>query len=129
MLYFASVMSVLKTHKVNILSMCVADTTEYGLLRLIVNDPEKGKEALVADGFSSMVSDVLIIKLPHCSGSLQGILELIAAKNINIDYMYGLSVDGADASVVMKTADIEAAKVALCEGGIATMTAEELAKL
>ena len=123
------VLAVLKKHKVNILSMCVADTTEYGLLRLIVNDPEKGKEALVADGFSSMVSDVLIIKLPHYSGSLQGILEMIAAKNINIDYMYGLSVDGADASVVMKTADIEAAKVALCEGGIATMTAEELAKL
>ena len=123
------VLAVLKKHKVNILSMCVADTTEYGLLRLIVNDPEKGREALVADGFSSMVSDVLIIKLPHYSGSLQGILEMIAAKNINIDYMYGLSVDGADASVVMKTADIEAAKVALCEGGIATMTAEELAKL
>ena len=123
------VLAVLKKHKVNILSMCVADTTEYGLLRLIVNDPEKGKEALVADGFSSMVSDVLIIKLPHYSGSLQGILEMIAAKDINIDYMYGLSVDGADASVVMKTADIEAAKVALCEGGIATMTAEELAKL
>ena len=123
------VLSVLKKHKVNIISMCVADTTEYGLLRLIVSDPEKGKEALVADGFSSMVSDVLIIKLPHYSGSLSAILEVIAAKNINIDYMYGLSVDGADASVVMKTADIEAAKVALADAGIATMSAEELAKL
>ena len=123
------VLSVLKAHKVNILSMCVADTTEYGLLRLIVNDPEKGKDALLADGFSSMVSDVLIIKLPHHSGSLSEVLEVIADKNINIDYMYGLSVDGADASVVMKTADIEAAKQALTEGGIATMTAEELTKL
>lgn len=123
------VLAVLKKAHVNILSMCVADTTEYGLLRLIVNDPERGKEALVTDGFSSMVSDVLIIKLPHHSGSLQGILEVIAAKDINIDYMYGLSVDGADASVVMKTADIEAAERALSEGGIATMTAEELARL
>ena len=123
------ILAVLKAHHVNILSMCVADTTEYGLLRMIVNDPVKAKDALLADGFSSMVSEVLIIKLPHHSGSLSEILELIAAKDINIDYMYGLSVDGADASVVMKTADIEAAKAVLTEGGIATMTAAELAKL
>ena len=123
------VLSVLKAHHVNILSMCVTDTAEYGLLRMIVNDPEGAKDGLLADGFSSMVSEVLIIKLPHHSGSLSEILELIAEKGINIDYMYGLSVDGADASVVMKTTDIEAAKAALTAGGIATMTAEELAKL
>ena len=123
------VLAVLKRAHVNILSMCVADTTEYGLLRLIVNDPEKGKDALLADGFSSMVTDVIIIKLPHHAGSLSEILELIAAKNINIDYMYGLSVDGADASVVMKTADVAAAEAVLRAGGIATMSAEELAKL
>lgn len=123
------VLAVLKHAHVNILSMCVADTTEYGLLRLIVNDPEKGKDALLAEGFSSMVTDVIIIKLPHHAGSLSQILELIAAKNINIDYMYGLSVDGADASVVMKTADVAVAGAVLSEGGIATMTAEELATL
>ena len=123
------VLSVLKKHHINILSMCVADTTEDGLLRLIVNDPEAGKNALLADGFSSMVSDVIIIKLPHHAGSLQEILELIARKNVNVDYMYGLSVDGADASVVMKTADLAAAEAVLFEGGISTMSAEELAKL
>ena len=57
------VLAVLKHAHVNILSMCVADTTEYGLLRLIVNDPEKGKDALLAEGFSSMVTDVIIIKV------------------------------------------------------------------
>ena len=45
------VLDVLKKSEVNILSMSLADTTEYGLLRLIVNDPEKGRGALVADGF------------------------------------------------------------------------------
>ena len=123
------VLAVLKRAHVNILSMCVADTTEYGLLRLIVNDPECGKEALLADGFSSMVTEVLIIKLPHRAGSLSQILELIAAKCINVEYMYGLSVDGADAAVVMKTGDIAAAGEVLRESGIATMSAEELATL
>lgn len=123
------VLAVLKKAHVNILSMCVADTTEYGLLRLIVNDPEKGREALSADGFSSMVTEVLIIKLPHRAGSLSEILELIATKSINVEYMYGLSVDGADAAVVMKAGDLDGAMAVLREGGITTMTAEELARL
>lgn len=123
------VLAVLKKAHVNILSMCVADTTEYGLLRLIVNDPEKGRDALSADGFSSMVTEVLIIKLPHRAGSLQEILELIAAKSINVEYMYGLSVDGADAAVVMKAGNLAAAEEVLAEGGIATMAQEELAGL
>ena len=123
------VLAVLKKAHVNILSMCVADTTEYGLLRLIVNDPEKGREALNADGFSSMVTEVLIIKLPHRAGSLSEILELIATKSINVEYMYGLSVDGADAAVVMKAGDLNGAMAVLREGGITTMTAEELARL
>ena len=123
------VLAVLKKAHVNILSMCVADTTEYGLLRLIVNDPEKGREALSADGFSSMVTEVLIIKLPHRAGSLSEILELIATKSINVEYMYGLSVDGADAAVVMKAGDLDGVMAVLREGGITTMTAEELARL
>lgn len=123
------VLGVLKQQSVNILSMCIADTTEYGLLRLIVNAPERGRETLLGAGFSSMVTDVLIIKIPHRAGSLQEILEVIAAANVNIEYMYGLSVDGADAAVVMKTGDLEAAKAVLAAEGIATMTAEEIAAL
>ena len=123
------VLHVLKENNVNILSMCVADTTEYGLLRLIVNDPEKGREALVAAGFSGMVTEVLIIKIPHRAGSLQEILEVIAGECINVEYMYGLSVDGADAAVVMKAGDLAAAARVLAGAGIGMMSAEELDNL
>ena len=123
------VLAVLKENHVNILSMCIADTTEYGLLRLIVNAPERGKEALTAAGFSSMMTDVLVVKIPHRAGSLQEILTLIAAKDVNIEYMYGLSIDGADASVVMKASDLAEVEVALADAGIDTMTDEELAGL
>ena len=51
------VLSVLKANKVNILSLSLADTTEYGLLRLIVNNPELGKEKLAQDGFSTMLTN------------------------------------------------------------------------
>ena len=120
------VLSVLRKRGVNILSMSLADTTEYGLLRLIVNNPEKGREALIAEGFSSTVTEVFVIKVPHKAGALQEILEYIAKKNVNIEYMYGLSIDGADATVVMKTNDLESAKAVIAENGIATMSEEEV---
>ena len=123
------VLHVLKANGVNILSLSLADTTEYGLLRVIVSNPEQARDALIKEGYSSMLTEVLIIKIPHKAGALQEILEIVAGKNINIEYMYGLSVDGADASVVMKTNDLDAAIAIFKEEGIDTMTEEEIAKL
>ena len=95
------VLSVLKKNNVNILSMSLADTTEYGLLRLIVNKPELGKEKLAEEGFSSLLSSVLIVEIPHTAGSLQSLLKSIELANINIEYMYGLSLAGEKAYVVL----------------------------
>ena len=103
------VLNVLKENKVNIQSLSLADTTEYGLLRLIVDKPEEGKEKLFSAGFSSMLTDVLIVKIPHNPGSLQNILKVISDKNISVEYMYGLTVAGDEASVVVKTSDLKTA--------------------
>lgn len=123
------VLRVLKENHVNILSLSLADTTEYGLLRVLVNKPEAAKEALIANGFSSTITDVLVIKIPHVAGSLQKILETISNKNVNIEYMYGLSIDGENASVVMKTNDIAGACEILRENKIGTLTYDELSAL
>ena len=123
------VLHVLKDNDVNILSMSLADTTEYGLLRLIVNDPERGKTALMEKGFSSMTTDVLVVKIPHTPGSLRDILEFISAGDINIEYMYGLSIEGEDASIVMKADDLQKTADLLRKNKIGTMTAEEISKL
>ena len=120
------VLSVLKENGVNILSLSLADTTEYGLLRIMVNAPEKGREALINKGFSAMVTDVLVIKIPHRAGSLQAILEIIAEKNINFEYMYGLSIEGEDASIVVKANDLERTIAVLRENKIETMTSEHI---
>lgn len=100
------VLQVLKDSEVNIQSLSLADTTEYGLLRLIVDKPEIGKERLAAAGFSSMLTDVLIVRIPHNPGGLQTILKTVAEKNISVEYMYGLTITGDEASVVMKTSDL-----------------------
>lgn len=123
------VLNVLKKKKVNILSLSLADTTEYGLLRLIVSNPEEGKKNLNEEGFSSMLTDVLIVKIDHKAGSLQDILNYLSDKEINIEYMYGLSIDGDKAFVVVKPSDLKIADNVLSENGVKTVTTEEIVKL
>ena len=122
----SEVLSVLRGNGVNIISMSLADTTEYGLLRLIVNDPVKGKEKLTEGGFSSLLSDVTIIKIPHKVGSLQSLLKIIDDEKVNIEYMYGLSVEGDNAYVVLKASDINRLDAILADNNIETMSCEQI---
>ena len=123
------VLQVLKDNDVNILSISLADTTEYGLLRLIVNKPEHAKDVLLKAGFSSMLTEVLIVKVSHVAGSLQNILSAIAKANVSIEYMYGLSVETTDASIVMKTNELEEAEAVLKSINVDTMTKKEIESL
>lgn len=123
------VLNVLKENNVNILSLSLADTTEFGLLRLIVSDPQTGKEKLTENGFSSLLSDVSIIKIAHKVGSLQQLLKVIDQKGVNIEYMYGLSIEAEDAYVVLKASDINQIDAILSEAGIETISNEHLATL
>ncbi len=125
----SEVLNVLKENGVNILSMSLADTTEFGLLRLIVNNAALGKEKLTENGFSSLLSDVSIITIPHRVGALQELLKTIDEKGVNIEYMYGLSVEAEEAYVVLKASESEKINGILDECGIRTLSCEDLAKL
>ena len=125
----SEVLNVLKENGVNIISMSLDDTTEFGLLRLIVNDAAKGKEKLTEGGFSSLISDVSIIKIPHKAGSLQELLKAIDDNGVNIEYMYGLSVDTDKAYVVLKASNIALADEILTKNNIETISCEQLIKM
>ena len=120
------VVDVLKEKDVNILSMSLADTAEYGLLRILSDQPVLGKETLSAAGFSCMLTDVFILKIPHTPGSLQKILHVIADEELNVEYMYGLSIAGENASIVIKTSDLEKADEIFSRHGIETLSYEIL---
>ena len=124
----SEVLGVLKNNGVNILSLSLADTTEFGLLRLIVDDPAKGKEKLNENGFSSLLSDVSIIKISHKVGSLQELLKAIDEGGVNIEYMYGLSVEADEAYVVLKASDVNAVDAILAQYGIETVACDHIAK-
>ena len=120
------VLNVLKENGVNILSLSLADTTEYGILRLIVNDCNKGKEALTKSGFSTLLSDILIIKITNISGSLDETLKVLSKNDISVEYMYGLSIDGTKASIVIKTNVIEETDKIFSSNKIETIGIEEI---
>ena len=123
------VLNVLRANKVNILSLSLADTTEYGLLRLIVDDPALGKEKLTEGGFSSLISDVSIIIIPHTAGSLQELLRVIDEAGVNIEYMYGLSFEADKAYVVLKASEADTLDKTLAKIGVETLSSEKLAEL
>lgn len=120
------VLQALKDSAVNIVSLSLADTCEYGLLRLLVTNPEAGQEALKAAGFSAMLTDVLAIRLSHQVGKLQELLQAICGENINIEYMYALSTGKDDASIVLKASDLRKAADALAAKGVEIVTSKEI---
>jgi len=115
------VLDVLKESDVNILSLSIADTSEYGLLRIISDKPQAGQTALSSAGFSAMLTDVCIVKVPHTPGALQNILRVISDEELNVEYMYGLSVAAEEASIVVKPSDLEKAKKVFEGHGIETI--------
>ncbi len=115
------ILHVLKESGVNILSMSLADTAEYGLLRIIADKAEAGKAALTAAGFSCMLSDVFIVQVPHAPGALQKILEIIAEEELGVEYMYGLSAAHDGASIVVKISNAEKAEEIFQKHGIITL--------
>lgn len=102
---------------VRIIGMSLAETSEYGMLRMIVSDPELAREKLRAAGLSAQLADVIIVKLPSVS-SWKQLLQAIAAVGCNVEYMYTLS-DGAESSLVLKTSRPQQVIDTLAENGFA----------
>ena len=120
------VLEALKEGKINIISLSLADTSDYGLLRMIVSDPKKAKEVLRDKGFSAMLTEVLAVKLSHQVGQLQVLLEEVCKAGINIEYMYALETGTDDASIVFKTSDIDKAAAVLENTGVELIKSKEL---
>lgn len=122
------VLEALKEAEINIISLSLADTSDYGLLRMVVSEPEKAKDALKEREFTAMLTPVLGVKLSHQVGQLQVLLAEICKAGINIEYMYALATGNDDASIVIKTADLKAAADVLVKSGVELVTAGDLVK-
>ncbi|MPN33301.1 hypothetical protein SDC9_180786 [bioreactor metagenome] len=98
------VTDILYKHNINISALSIAETAEYGVLRMIVDDVEKAADVLKAEDFSVKVSDVICVETPDVPGELHKYLQLLSGAGIDLRYMYGYSNDGT-ARLVMKVSD------------------------
>ena len=122
------VLSVLAGNDVNIVALSLADTTEYGMLRMIVSDPNKGKAVLREHGITAMLTDVVALRVPHETGSLSKAMHQIMEGEINVEYMYAFAA-GDVAHVVIRPDNIENCIRVLTEHRLELMAAHQLYKL
>lgn len=99
---------ILGDNGINMQAFSMAETADFGLLRLIVPDVDKAVEVLRAASFAVMVTDVLCLSCTNTPGSLSAVLEKLASNNVFIEYMYAFS-DGESANVIIRPDDIQTA--------------------
>lgn len=119
----------LKERNINIASFSLADTSEYGMLRMIVSDPEEGRSVLKEEGFSTMLTDVIAVKIAQKPGTLHNVLKVLFDAGISVEYMYTLATAGKDTSIIMKLSDPEAALRVLQAGKYEVCEAQEAYEL
>jgi hypothetical protein len=126
----ADATDVLATAGVNIRALSLADTAEFGILRLIVNDSEKARAVLKAGGFTAAVTEVLAIEVPDKPGGLAGILKQFSTAGINVEYLYAfVSKSGENAIIICRFENIDAAKAALEKEGIRILDGADISAL
>lgn len=111
------VAKVLAEAGINMTAFSVAENSDFGILRVLVSDPEKAKQVLKEKGFAVKLTNVLALRIGNSAGTLYGILDKLAESKVYIEYMYAFS-EGEQASVVIRPNDIDQAIEILKENKI-----------
>ena len=112
---------------VNILTMSLADTEQFGILRIIVADWRRAKEVLDAAGCVVNTTEVVAVEVPDRPGGLADLLDIIEACSLNIEYMYAFTSRRGDSAVmIFRFEDPDAAVQALTEKGVNVVATVEL---
>lgn len=115
---------------VNMRALMVADTAEFGVVRIICDRPETARQALEEAGFSVSITDVIAVEIPDRPGGLADVLEIIGSVGANVEYAYCfVEPCGESAIDVFRVEDIAGATAALKEQGIRVLEPEEIYSL
>ncbi|MBO7121790.1 MAG: amino acid-binding protein [Treponema sp.] len=120
------VLKILSGQNINIASASLADTNDFGVLRLLVSDSDKAYKVLKENGITSKISDVLGVCVPNETGGFSKVVQLILDAGLNIRYIYGLSVQNNGANIVMKTDDLDKTVSILKSAGVKLLEQSEL---
>jgi hypothetical protein len=100
----------LRDANINIRTLSVAETVDFGILRLIVNDVEKANKALKESGFRVSKTPVVAVEVPDKPGGLHSIMEVVSKEGINVEYLYAfVEKSGQNAVIIFRFDDPEKA--------------------
>jgi hypothetical protein len=112
---------------VNIRALSLADTSDFGILRLIVNDRERAKQVLKENGFTVSKTEVIAVEVPDRPGGLADILQTLDSEAINVEYMYAfVERCGENAVIIFRFDEIEKAIKVLTENDFTILEGERL---
>ena len=118
---------VLRDAGINIRALSLADTSDFGVLRLIVNDAEKAKQVLKENGFTVGRTSVVAVLVPDRPGGLHSILELLTGSGINVEYMYAfVERSGENAVIIFRFDSTDQAIDVLLKAGFTVLPGEKV---
>ncbi len=122
-----AVCQVLKDHQINIRTLSLADTQQFGILRLLVKEHEKARAALEAAGFIVKSTDVLALPVSDRPGGLADILDVLDRNQMSVEYMYAFTFGRSESAVmVFRFEEPERALKALTDAGVPAVSEFEL---
>jgi hypothetical protein len=115
---------------VNIRALSLADTSDFGILRLIVSNVDKALKVLRDSGHTVSLTEVIAVEVPDRPGGLSSVLEPLQAAGVNVEYMYAFVEKATDKAVVIfRFEDLDAALRVLNKAGISVLPAETVYSL
>ena len=123
----AEVTGILGKIGVNIRALSLADTSDFGILRLIVNDSEKAFKVLREHNFTVSKTEVIGVEVPDAPGGLSSILQILDKNNVNVEYMYAfVERSGDNAVIIFRFDNIDEAISALSKNGVKILRGEQI---
>lgn len=127
----SAITKLLGDHGINIRAMSIADTKDFGILRLIVSDAEKALKALKEAGCSVTTTNVIAVKISDQPGGLAQAMDTLYKDNISVEYMYAAFINTEDntAYLVVRVDNNEKAELALSENGFSLLSESQLTNI
>lgn len=123
----AEVSGVLGDAGVNIRALSLADTSDFGILRLIVNDTDKAFKVLREQNFTVSKTEVIGVEVPDSPGGLSSILQILDKNDVNVEYMYAfVERSGDNAVIIFRFDDVDAAIKVLSDNGVKIIAGSKL---
>jgi hypothetical protein len=125
----SKVAEALSKAKVNIRAFTIAEAGDFGVIRMVVDDPDKAYKTLQSQGFAVSETDVIGVEMKDVPGGLHEIADVLGRNNVNIDYAYAFVTSTRLALLILRVDNIPQAQKVLKEAGVRLVDSKEVSRI